>query len=85
MVMIKDNVNLKKLEKLGFSYNDDTGKYIKCQIGNINMQLIVRTWDRKIYTMANPYCNPIRDTELLEVMYDLIQNRTSWESEWLNE
>jgi hypothetical protein len=35
--------------------------------------------------MANPYCNPIRDTELLEVMYDLIQNRTSWESEWLNE
>lgn len=77
MVKIKDDVDLKELEKLGFSYNDDTGKYIKCKIGNINMQLIVRTWDRKIYTMANPYCNPTRDTELLEVMYDLIQNRTS--------
>lgn len=77
MVKIKDNVDLKELEKFGFSYNDDTGKYTKCKIGNINMQLIVRAWDRKIYIMASIFCSSIKDTELMEVMYDLIQNRTS--------
>lgn len=73
MVKIKDDVDLKKLEKLGFIYNDNTGKYIKCQTGNIDMQLIIRTWDRKIYTFTNTYCESIRDTELMEVIYDLIQ------------
>lgn len=73
MFKIKDNIDLKELERFDFRYDDDTGKYIKCKIGNINMQLIVRAWDRKIYIIANTYCNSIKDTGLIEVIYDLIQ------------
>ena len=44
MIKLKDDVNFKKLEKLGFKYYDETGTYSKIYGGYTLYE--IRTWNR---------------------------------------
>ena len=70
MLKIKDNVDLKELEKFGFTYNDDNGKYKFCE-RNVDgaTYIYVNIWNRKIvYRQERD-----KDTMCLTKLYDLIQ------------
>ena len=59
MIKIKDEVDLKELEKFGFEFNNGTGKYVfsvRYPAGNGGMEIIVKFWDRKIYVWSNTNC-----------------------------
>lgn len=62
MLKIKDNVNLKELEKFGFEYDDVFGKYKKVKNGTEG--IFVQVWNRKIYMLG---------WRLLDTIYDLIK------------
>lgn len=73
MLKIKDDVDLKKLEKFGFEFNNDTGKYyfkVIHEEGRGATEITVQTWDRKIYVWSNT--NYVKDEGLACVIYDLI-------------
>lgn len=72
MLRIKKDVDLKELEKFGFKFDEECGKYIfniyKDKRGGIS--LTVRSWDKKIYVWSNTDC--VVDEELIVKLYDLI-------------
>ena len=49
MLRVKDNVDLKELEKFGFKYNDYSGQYKICE-RNIDgaTYIYINVWNRKI-------------------------------------
>lgn len=70
MLKIKDNVDLKELEKFGFKakYDEDTGKIVKyVKEDNRNMIYYVDT----DYNAINPYWEITIQNNVL--LYDLIQ------------
>ena len=74
MLKIKDDVDLKELEKFGFKFDEDSGKYsynviLKNKNGGIT--LTVQSWNRKIYLWAN--INSSKNEEIIEFLYDLIK------------
>ena len=70
IVKIKDDVDLKELEKFGFEYNDDTGIYTFVKKDSYNSLWIdIRVWSRKILFRQEVST----DTEGLEVLYDLFK------------
>ena len=74
MLKIKDDVDLKKLEKFGFKFNEDSGKYlynIKLKDGNGGITLTIQSWNRKIYLWTNT--NDNKNEEIIELLYDLIR------------
>ena len=66
MLKIKDNVDLKELEKFDFYYNDDIGQYV---LNLINKPLTINVWNRKIN--IEDY-NILTETILANLLYDLI-------------
>ena len=70
IVKIKDDVDLKELEKFGFEYNDDTGIYTFVKKDSYkSLWIDIRVWSRRILFKQEV---PI-DTEGLEVLYDLFK------------
>ena len=67
MLKIKDNVDLKELEKFDFKYNDDIGQYV---LNLINKPLTINVWNRKIN--IEDY-NILTENILANLLYDLIQ------------
>ena len=67
MLKIKDNVDLKELEKFGFIYNNDVGQYI---FNCINEPLTINVWNRKIN--ISDY-NTLTANILVSKIYDLIK------------
>lgn len=66
MLKIKDDVNLKELEKFGFHYNNDIGQYV---LNLINEPLTINVWNRKI----NIYdYKTLTENILSNTLYDLI-------------
>lgn len=71
---IKDEVDLKELEKFGFVFDEESGKYIfnkKCKNDKGGISLTVQSWNRKIYVWSNT--NNVKDEEIIAKTYDLIQ------------
>ena len=70
MLKIKDNVDLKELEKYGFEYDDYSGQYKICE-RNINGSnyIYINVWNRKILFRQD---KPL-DKGCLNVLYDLIK------------
>lgn len=66
MLKIKDDVDLKELEKFGFYYNEDIGKYI---LNLINEPLTINIWNKKIN--IHDY-NTLTENILANLLYDLI-------------
>ena len=67
MLKIKDSVDLKELEKFGFKYNDDIGKYV---YNLINKPLCINSWNRK-FDMEE--YNTLTNVILVDLLYDLIK------------
>ena len=67
MLKIKDDVDLKELEKFDFKYNDDIGQYV---LNLINKPLTINVWNRKIN--IEDY-NILTENILANSLYDLIQ------------
>lgn len=70
MLKIKDNVDLKELEKFGFRYSDSDGQY-KYRERNIDgiTSIRVNAWNRRIlYRQDKTY-----DTLCLLKLFDLIE------------
>ena len=67
MLKIKDDVDLKELEKFDFKYNDDIGQYV---LNLINKPLTINVWNRKIN--IEDY-NILTENILANLLYDLIQ------------
>ena len=67
---IKDNVDLKELEKYGFEYNDYSGQYKICE-RNIDgaTYIYINVWNRKILFRQDKSL----DKECLNALYDLIK------------
>ena len=70
MLKIKDEVDLKELEKFGLEFNDNNGRY----------EYIERTYDGETYIFINFWNKKILfvqrknyDNICLEILYDLIQ------------
>lgn len=71
MLKIKDNVDLKELEKYyGFKYFDDCGQYIFTE-RNIDgvTYIYINAWNKKIVYRQDK----ISDNKCLKKLYDLIQ------------
>lgn len=70
MLKIKDDVDLKKLEKLGFKYCDNTGQYrfIERDVGGASY-ICINVWNRKIVYRQDKE----NDNMCLEKFYDLIK------------
>ena len=66
MLKIKDDVDLKELEKFEFYYNDDIGQYV---LNLINKPLTINGWNRKIN--IDDY-NTLTENILANTLYDLI-------------
>ncbi len=74
MLKIKDDVDLKELEKFGFKFYEDCGKYlynIVLRNGNGGITLTIQSWNRKIYLWSNT--NDNRNEEIIKILYDLIK------------
>ena len=67
MLKIKDNVDLKELEKFDFNYHDYSGRYV---YNTINEPLTINVWNRKINI---PDYGVLTENILCEKLYDLIQ------------
>lgn len=70
MLKIKDDIDLKELEKFGFKFFEETGQYRFCE-RNIDGEtyIYINIWNRKIlYRQEKVY-----DILCLEKLYDLIQ------------
>ena len=70
MLKLKDNVDLKELEKYGFKYNDYSGQY-KIRERNIDGAtfIYINVWNRKILFRQDKTL----DKECLNTLYDLIK------------
>lgn len=70
MLKIKNNVDLKELEKQGFKYNDGTGQYKFCE-RNIDgaTYIYINVWNRKIIFRQDKQS----DNQCLYKLYDLIK------------
>ena len=78
MLKIKDNVDLKELEKFGFKYNEATYENwnLRLQDTFSNSVEIRITNDRIIYPVADLSCYNLGNTyelKMHDIMYDLIQ------------
>jgi len=76
MLKIKDNVDLKELEKFGFKpkYNEDTGKIKSYSYENKRIEVSDRQipfW--KDYNEYHEINRTYYDSDIVEVLYDLIQ------------
>lgn len=70
MLKIKDDVDLKELEKFGFKYNDNVGQY-QYRERNIDgaTYIYINVWNRKIrFKQDKEY-----DVECLKILYKLIK------------
>ena len=74
MLKIKDNVDLKKLEKFGFEYDEDNDYWFYYAFTEPRDQSEVRYYidnkDRRISILLDMYVNPYKR---LDKIYDLIQ------------
>lgn len=76
MLKIKDNVDLKELEKFGFKakYNEDTGKIKSYAYENKRIEVanrLIPFWrDYNEYSEIN---REYYDSDIVELLYDLIQ------------
>ena len=69
MLKIKDNVDLKELEKFGFEYNEDVGRWKFCERLNSTTVININVWNRRVL-----YTQEFSDqTICLTKLYDLIQ------------
>ncbi len=67
---IKDDVDLKELEKFGFVFDTDDGIYRYTERTNLGITSIrIRSWDRRILYRQDVGT----DTDCLCILYDLIQ------------
>lgn len=75
MLKIKDNIDLKELEKFGFKDDDENGYYVY-KVGNIQF-FRVKKWNRLIDIIQEIIGmrreQRIVSKEILNVLYDLIQ------------
>lgn len=70
MLKIKNNIELKELEKFGFCYDDEKGHYLFCERNISGISYIkINTWNRKIFMRKDRE----QDKLVLTVLYDLIQ------------
>lgn len=76
MLKIKDNVNLKVLEKYGFEYFEGTtSKIYGIDLGNDDdcVSVVVNCYNKHIWTTHEGYSRDISD-KLLDFIHDLIQD-----------
>lgn len=76
MLKIKDNVNLKVLEKYGFEYFEGTtSKIYGIDLGNDDdcVRVVVNCYNKHIWTTHEGYSRDISD-KLLDFIHDLIQD-----------
>ena len=70
MLKIKDNLDLKELEKFDFKYNDNTGKYMFYERNLLGKTyIVINSWNRKIIYIQSEE----NDTICLKKIYDLIK------------
>lgn len=67
MLKIKDNVDLKELEKFGFELNDDAEYQLTIEKNNCRTIVVVE-YSRSIYVQSIGYV-----VEDLNIIYDLIE------------
>ncbi len=67
MLKIKDNVDLKELEKFGFKLNSDKSYLLTIEKDNINTIIAIEE-ERTLYVQSNRY-----HIEELDILYDLIK------------
>ena len=71
MLKIKDNIDLKELEKFGFTFNNANGKY---EVSNNYPMLkkksyiTINCWDREIYVYSDTENN-----DIVQILYALIK------------
>ena len=69
MLKIKDNVDLKELEKFGFTFDNSEGVYIHRERNLLGDTFIkIRSWDKRILYIQDVGT----DTKCLCVLYDLM-------------
>jgi len=75
MLKIKDDVNLKELEKFGFKYDEETKMYYKNCTGTFNKFLIPTEDDLDVFRGQIIFHNEsnFATTLYLDTLYDLIQ------------
>lgn len=71
MLKIKDNVDLKELEKFGFKDDDYKGKYYYRTKLDQPLIIYINKWNRIIYLFSNT--NSLETVDIITVLYDLIQ------------
>ena len=71
MLKIKDNVNLKELEKYGFEFNENWKMYIG-GYKNRELHLRINIETREI-TMNEPFRDVDGEENNIELLYDLIK------------
>lgn len=76
MLKIKDNVDLKELEKYGFNVDDENfiWKTVKCNIPRYNgLDLII--FEKKVLENVNYYAHfDYKDKSAFDTLYDLIKD-----------
>lgn len=70
MLKIKDDVDLKELEKYGFKFNNDNGIYYIQERNCDGVTFIrVKVWNKKIELIISKTCDEV----CLNTLYDLIK------------